>query len=69
MQDLPERVDNMNDSKEYQEIESNYSGKLSHVPSQLAVVPCERVVLGKGSKVLISESAQGTCPPHHGRIS
>ena len=23
---------------------------------------CERVVLGKGAKVLISESAQGTCP-------
>ena len=30
---------------------------------------CERVVLGKGAKVLISESAEGTCPPHHGRRS
>ena len=28
---------------------------------------CERVVLGKGAKVLISESAQGICPPHRGR--
>ena len=27
----------------------------------------ERIVLGKGAKVLIRESAQGTCPPHHGR--
>ena len=30
---------------------------------------CERVVLGKGAKVLISESAQGICPPHPGRQS
>ena len=28
---------------------------------------CERVVLGKSAKVLISESAQGICPPHPGR--
>ena len=28
---------------------------------------CERVVLGKGAKVLIVESAQGICPPRPGR--
>ena len=28
---------------------------------------CERIVLGKGAKVLIRESAQGTFHPHHGR--
>ena len=28
---------------------------------------CERIVLGKGAKVLIRESAQGSCPPRHGR--
>ena len=28
---------------------------------------CERVVLGKGAKVLIGGSAQGICPPHPGR--
>ena len=28
---------------------------------------CERMVLGKRAKVLIRESAQGMCPPHHGR--
>ena len=27
---------------------------------------CERVVLGKGAKILISWSAQGICPPHRG---
>ena len=30
---------------------------------------CERVVLGKRAKVLISESAQGICQPHRGRWS
>ena len=29
----------------------------------VAFITCGRVVLGKGAKVLISESAQGTCPP------
>ena len=42
----------------------------SSVVSEMQVVglmTCERVVLGKGAKVLISESAQGACLPHHGR--
>ena len=30
-------------------------------------VDCERVVLGKGAKVLIGESALCICPPHRGR--
>ena len=30
---------------------------------------CERVVLGKSAKVLISWSVQGICPPHRGRWS
>ena len=33
------------------------------------LITCERVVLGKGAKVLISWSAQGICPPHRGRWS
>ena len=33
------------------------------------LITCERVVRGKGAKVLISESAQGICPPHPGRWS
>ena len=33
----------------------------------VGLITCERVVLGKGAKVLISESAQGICPPRRGR--
>ena len=35
----------------------------------VGLITCERVALGKGVKVLISESAQGVCPPHRGRRS
>ena len=35
----------MNDSGEFQDVESNYSGKISHVPSQPAVVPSPRSML------------------------
>ena len=30
----------------------------------VGLITCERVVLGKGAKVLIGGSAQGICPPH-----
>ena len=36
--ELQERVNCMNDSGEFQDIESNYSGKISHVRSQPAIV-------------------------------
>ena len=39
IQMLQERMNCMNDSREFQDIESICSGKLSHVPSQLAIVP------------------------------
>ena len=47
MQELQERVNCMNDSGESQDTESNYSGKLSHVPSQPAVVPSPRSMLSR----------------------
>ena len=39
IQELQERMNYMNDSGEFQDVESMSSGKLSHVPSQPAVVP------------------------------
>ena len=30
----------------------------------VGLITCERIVLGKGAKDLISECAQGICPPH-----
>ena len=42
-----ERVNLMHDSREFQEVESICSGKLSHVPSQPAVVPSLCVMLSR----------------------
>ena len=42
IQELQERMNYMNDSREFQDLEAIYSGKLSHVSSQPAVVPSPR---------------------------
>ena len=44
IQELQERVNSMNDSGEFQEIESICRGKLSRVPSQPAVIPSPRAL-------------------------
>ena len=38
-QELQDRVNFMNDSREFQDVESICSGKSSHIPSQPAIVP------------------------------
>ena len=42
IQEMQEQVNSLNDSGEFQDVESNYSGKVSHVPSQPAVIPSPR---------------------------
>ena len=39
LQSMPKQMNSMNDSEEFQEVESNHSGRLSHVPSQPEVIP------------------------------
>ena len=39
---MQEQMSSMNDSGEFQEVESNYSGTMSHVSSQLAMIPSSR---------------------------
>ena len=46
-QELQERVIYMNGSREFQDIESICSGKLSHAPSQPAVAPSPRSMLSR----------------------
>ena len=47
LQELQERMIYMNDSKKFQDTESICCGKLSHVPSQPAVVPSSRSMLSR----------------------
>ena len=42
LQEMQEQMNSMNDSGEFQEEESNHSGRLSHVPSQPAAIPSSR---------------------------
>ena len=44
-------MDYMNDSQEFQDIESICSGKLSHVPSQPAVVPSPRAMSSRDQRL------------------
>ena len=41
------QMNSMNDSGEFQEVESNYSRSLSYVSSQPAVIPCSRSMLSR----------------------
>ena len=47
IQELQERMNYMNDSREFEDAESICSGKLSHVPSQPAGVPSPRSMLSR----------------------
>ena len=44
-------MNSMNDSGEFQEVESNYSGRLSHVFSQPAVIPSSRSTLSRDKRL------------------
>ena len=44
-------MNSINDSGEFQEVESNYSGRLSFVSSQLAVVPSSRSMLSRDKRL------------------
>ena len=44
-------MNSMNDSGVFQEVESNYSGRLSYVSSQLAMIPSSRSMLSRNKRV------------------
>ena len=47
LQQMQEQMNSMNDSGELQDVESNESGRLSHVSSQPAMVPSSRALLSR----------------------
>ena len=49
--ELQERANCMNDSGEFEEIESNDSGQFSHVPSQQAVIPSPRSTVSREKRL------------------
>ena len=48
---VQEHMNSMNDSREFQEVESNHSGRLSYEPSQPAAIPSSRSVLSRDKRL------------------
>ena len=47
MQELQEQMNSMSDSGDFQDVESNYSGRLSHVSSQPVMITSFRALLSR----------------------
>ena len=48
---MQEQMNSMNDSGDFKEMESNYSGRLSHVSSQHAMIPSSRSILSRDKRL------------------
>ena len=48
---MPDQINSMNDSGEFQEVESNYNGRLSYDSSQPAMIPSSRSMLGRDKRM------------------
>ena len=48
---MQDQMNSLNDSGEFQEVESNYSGTLSYVSSQLAMIPSSRSMLSRDKRL------------------
>ena len=51
LQEMHEQINSMNDAGEFQEVESNYSGRLSYVSSQPAMIPSSRSMLSRDKRL------------------
>ena len=51
MQEMQDHMNSMNDSGEFQEVESNYSWRLSYVPRQPAAIPSSRSMLSRDKRL------------------
>ena len=51
LQQMQEQIHSMNDSGDFQDVESNYSGRLSHVSSQPVMIPSSRSLLSRDKRL------------------
>ena len=51
LQQMQEQMNSMNDSGDFQDVESNSCGRLSHVSSQLAMIPSSRALLSRDKRL------------------
>ena len=50
LQEMQQQMISMNDSGDFQDVESNYSGRLFHVSSQLTLIPTSRSMLSRDKR-------------------
>ena len=55
---MQEQMKTMNDSGDFQDVELNYSGRLSHVSSQLVMILSSRFMLGRDKRLPIDTYIQ-----------
>ena len=51
LQQMQELMNSVNDSGDFQDVESNYSGRLSHVSSQLVMIPSSRSMQSRDKRL------------------
>ena len=51
LQQMQEQMNSLNDSGDFQDVESNYSGRLSHVPNQPEMIPSSRSLLSRDKRL------------------
>ena len=51
LQEMYEQMNSVNDSGEFQDVESNHSGRLSYVSSQPAMIPSSRSMLSRDKRL------------------
>ena len=51
LQQMQEQLNPMNDSGDFQDVESNFCGRLSHVSSQPAMIPSSRALLSRDKRL------------------
>ena len=54
LQEMQEQMNSMNDSGEFQEVETNHSGRLFYVPSQPAAIPSFRSMLSGDKRLPVN---------------
>ena len=53
LKQMQEQMNSLSDPGKFQQVESNYSGRLSHVPSQPEVIPSSSSMLGRDKRLLL----------------
>ena len=58
LQQMQEQMNSMNVSGDFQDVESNYCGRLSHVSSQPAMIPSSRTMLSRDKRLPLDTGNQ-----------